>query len=352
MAEQNTTNGNVKIETHAKSRGGKGLFWLVVVGGTFIGGIWALESGFLDTLLQTEEELAQPAETVQKPAAPKPSASNSEILQLRQEQKRTQKLLETQRRELRHLDERMQQLVQQVEALAKTPASAMQGPAAIQNGEAAVAVQSGLLQLEQRLESLQANYKGSTRRYAARLELAQLADELDDRLREGLAYEDHMPRLRKLARESGMDIPALDTLAPYASEGAPTLASLLDRFDEMLELALPVSLSTKEATGFGETLRQRLSHIITIRRVDIEPTDDSDEAHLTRVGNELQMGNVELALTHLQQTSGKVYDLFVPWRQQAKTYLAVQDAIRQLKNTALQPVNASFAEPEVQPEAE
>lgn len=353
MTEQNTTSSNnAETEAPAKSRNGKGLFWLIVVGGTFIGGIWALESGFLDTLLQTEEELSRPTETLQKPAASKPS-SNSEIFQLRQEQKRTQNLLETQHRELRRFDERLQQLTQQVETLAKTTVSApTPNPAMIQNGEAAIAVQSNLQQLEQRLESLQTGYQRSTQRYASRLGLARLADDLDTRLREGVAYEDYMPRLRKLARELGTDLPALDTLAPYASEGAPTLTSLLDSFDETLELALPESLSAKETTSFGETLRQRLSHVVTIRRVDIEPTDDSDEAYLARAENELQTGNVELALTHLQQTSGTVYDLFTSWRQQAKAYLAVQDAVEQLKAAALQPVDASRAETEALPEAE
>lgn len=353
MTEQNTTSSNATTEATAKSRSGSGLFWLIVVGGTFIGGIWALESGFLDMVLQTEEEFPRPVETRQESISAQPSPANNEIFQLLQEQKHTQKLVETQRRELRRLDERLQQLAQQMETLAKTTASAaMQGPAVIQNGENAAAVQSGLQQLEQRLESLQADYQRNTRRYAARLELSRLADELDTRLREGVAYEDYMPRLRKLARESGMELPALDTLAPYASEGVPTLAGLLDRFDETLELALPVSLSRKETSGFGEALRQRLSHIVTIRRVDIEPTDDSDEAHLARTENELQMGNVELALTHLQQTSGTVYDLFAPWRQQAKIYLAVQDAVKQLKAAALQPIEPSYAESAAQPEAE
>lgn len=353
MTEQNTTSSNAETEVPAKSRSGKGLFWLIVAGGTFIGGIWALESGFLDTLLQTEEELSLPAETLREPTASKASSSNSEIFQLLQEQKRTQKLVETQRRELRRLDERLQQLTQQMETLAKTAVSApVPNPTVIQNGEAAVAMQSGLQQLEQRLESLQTNYQRSTQRYAARFELAQLADDLDTRLREGVAYEDYMPRLRRLVGKSGMELSALDTLAPYAGEGAPTLTSLLDSFDETLELALPASLSTKETASFGETLRQRLSHVVTIRRVDIEPTDDSDEAYLARAENELQTGNVELALTHLQQTSGTVYDLFTSWRQQAKAYLAVQDAAEQLKAAALQPIDASLAETEALPEAE
>lgn len=355
MTEQNTTGDHTETQSPAKPRGGKGLFWLIVLGGTLIGGFWALESGFLDTILQTEEDLPPPPaeETVQETAASTPSLSTGEIIQLIQEQKRTQKLAETQRRDLRRLDERLQQLTQQVDALAKTAASApshdpAQGPAIVQNGEAAMAVQSGLLQLEQRLESLQADYRRSTRQYAARLELAKLVDELATRLREGVAYEDYMPRLREAARKSGMELDALDSLAPYASDGAPTLASLLDSFDETLELAIPVSLSSKEASGFGETLRQRLSHIVTIRRVEIEPSDDSDEASLARAESALQEGNVEGALTHLQQTSGTVYDLFAPWRQQAKGYLAVQDAVEQMKTTILQPVAQSSGQPEAE----
>jgi hypothetical protein len=128
----------------------------------------------------------------------------------------------------------------------------------------------------------------------------------------------------------------LNSLSTYADDGAPSLAKLMDAFDEAVNIAVPASIAAKENPSFADELRGHLSRVITIRRVSADVSDDSDEAQIARAETELRMDNVDMALAHIEQLSDPTREIFAPWTHEAEAYLAAQDAMAQLKNALTQ----------------
>lgn len=233
------------------------------------------------------------------------------------------------------LSERMNAMQDSITALENAPEATAQSSDL--NSEIADTLQNKLSVLTLRLKELQANYEQNNQRYAARLRMTQLLDIIADKTENGESYAREMQQIQQLALANNINSPALQTLATHAQTGAPSLALLMDEFNETLIAAIPVSLAAKEEHNFGDKVRSRLSHIVSIRRVEVESTDNSDEAQIARAEAELQMGNVNMALTHLEQLSEVPHQVFARWRQKAETFLQVHTALEQLKSTLVQP---------------
>jgi hypothetical protein len=264
-------------------------------------------------------------------------ADESGITELHANQQHAKKVRLALRADVDANSRRLEELARQVQALADTianqqpsagtPAAAAEDTATLEQVEA----------LRQQIAELRQTYAQDSARYATRIRLSQQLDAIAARVRDGETYADALTRLRNDAGDSGLDEAMLDVLAAHAEEGAPTLSDLMEAFDETMQAALPASLITKPDQDITDTLRGRLSHIVSIRKLEVDAGDDSDEAQLTRAEAELQAGNVAMALTHLSQLSDAPRVLFDAWRSEAEAYLDVQDALASLKSALSQP---------------
>lgn len=316
------------------------LFFGVLIGG----GIWAAQNekipGFPkkpvpDVVHTSAYQPNAPTKIKEEPSV-SPNVEVAELLALQEQAKRVRLAL---RKDINALEAQFAEITQRLDSLQSTVENLQNNAiTSTANAEAPgnAAMQADLTALNEKIAALQQDYETRSHRYVTQLQINQLLDAIAVRLREGESYAADMRQLMLLAGDSGLNEDALNNLAMHADEGAPSLAKLIDSFDEAAQTAVPASLAAKENPNFSDEVRGHLSRVVTIRRIEADATDDSDEAQIIRAETELHMGNVDMALTHLAQLSDATREIFAPWVSEAEAYLAAQDALAQLKNALTQ----------------
>lgn len=220
--------------------------------------------------------------------------------------------------------------------------------------------------LEERLRRLEAAEKAQPGMDAeARKALAATVDDLSRRMRsvESAAAKDTttmergralvlaVAQLRETLRGSGpfeRDLEALSAiggddaevakavamLKPLAAKGLPSVAELRDRFDPV---ATAISQAAGRAEGNGWVSRtvDRLSSLVTVRRVDGKADDKSADGILTRAEMRLKEGDLGGAVRALEDLSGSAAAAAQPWLNEARTRLAVDRALAALHGRAI-----------------
>lgn len=194
--------------------------------------------------------------------------------------------------------------------------------------------------LTAKIDSLQKTYDAQAAQSATRLQILQLASQIQDKLTAGETYTKEFAELRPLLGGDTIPRAAVYTLQQNAERGVPSLTDLMTDFQEITSIAIPLSIAANNTSSFGDSLRAKFGNLITIRKVDVDTDDDTDEANIARAEAELRAGNIDMTLTHLQQLTAETKALFAQWITQANHYLDTREAITVVKSLALQPTSA------------
>lgn len=143
--------------------------------------------------------------------------------------------------------------------------------------------------------------------------------------------------LEALAAIGGDDAEVAKTVAmlkPLAAKGLPSVAELRDRFDPV---ATAVSQAAGRAEGNGWMSRtvDRLSSLVTVRRVDGKADDKSVDGVLTRAEMRLKEGDLGGAVRALDDLTGPAAASAQPWLTEARGRLAVDRALATLHGRAI-----------------
>lgn len=342
--------------TEKSSKSGGGFVWLLLVAAAIGGGIWAIEQGYVDVLLteQTQpvmttetKKIAEPESSTTPPSPafeePAPVAAKDEDISLllhnqeasRRERAQLRKNLAAVNAEIGALSSSMQSLVKTMESKQNEPATIAVTAAPVDNS-AVQAMETRVSELAARLDSLQQDYERQSVTHAVRLQILQTVGAIEERVEQGKPYADMLPRLQRLAARIKIHPESLDVLAAQSEESVSSLSELIQDFSTNAALALPYSLGAEGEASWSDTLRSNVAHVISIRRIEVATDDNSDEAHIARAEAELRNGNVDMAITHLEQLSADPQTLFNGWMQKAQRYMAVHEAIHQLQSLVIQ----------------
>jgi hypothetical protein len=127
--------------------------------------------------------------------------------------------------------------------------------------------------------------------------------------------------------------PGLQTLRPIAGEGAPTVAQLQARLEEIaagLPQAEPDAV-TAEGDGFFGTIGQRLQGMVTVRRAD----EADMPVALDRALEALQRNDVQAAITQIEQVSEAPPDEIANWLADARARRDVEAGLDELSDAVL-----------------
>lgn len=305
------------------SSGMRGLYWFLGTLAAVGIGVWAIQQGYISL----------PGEEISAPVSAAPPREDTSLADLQNAFEASNRSVQALQSQVRRLEERVQTL-SNAQATPQPAAAQAALPPAVDNS-AIAKLEASLTDLNGKLETLQTNYKKQHSVNTARLEAMQVADEIEDDLRTGEAYEQPFQKLRALAEPANMPESPLRTLGAYASKGVSPLSTLIEGFEEAARLAVPISLSAASNPSTADKMRTRLAHIVTIRKIEVDEEDNSDEAQIARAEAELRVGNVDMALTHLEQLSADPKVIFAAWREQANAYLDAREALIQVKAAAM-----------------
>ena len=125
-------------------------------------------------------------------------------------------------------------------------------------------------------------------------------------------------------------------LAKNAKAGIPTLAALRDRFDGLAGKIVQAS-KTLEEKGWMERAANRITALVTWRRVDGDEEGTSVDAIVARAEARLREGNLPAAVKVLEDLSGfeKAAIRAAPWLLDAKARVTAERAVATLHVYAL-----------------
>lgn len=315
----------------------KSFLWMLFFAALIGGSVWVAQNFSASDYVNKPEHPAEQISTYTPPTPAITPVQQPEVAELQEKLEQAKRVRLALRRDINTLKTQLAEVTQRLDSLQSTVENLQMAPVTgIIQPLASSVTQAEVATLNEKIATLQQDYEAKNQRYLARLQISQLFDSIAVRLRDGESYDSDMRQLMLLAADSGLNHEALETLSTYADDGAPSLAQLIDLFDEAAQEAVPASLAAKENPSFSDEMRGHLSRVVTIRRINADTTEDSDEAQIARAETELHMGNVDMALTHLEQLSDTPRELFSPWVSAAESHLAAQDALTQLKNALMQ----------------
>lgn len=153
--------------------------------------------------------------------------------------------------------------------------------------------------------------------------------QLREALRVSSPFTGELQALRKVAGSDQGMMKALDVLEPYAATGTPTLASLRAGFESVAGMIVGAA-RTLEGEGWMARTVNRLSSLVTVRRVDEAPDDHSLDAVVARAETSLKAGDLMAAVKTLEGLSGAPGEAAAPWLEGARARLAAERAMATL----------------------
>ncbi len=120
-------------------------------------------------------------------------------------------------------------------------------------------------------------------------------------------------------------------LAKTADTGIPTLATLRDRFDGLAGKIVHASKALEE-NGWMERAANRITALVTLRRIDGHEEGTSVDAIVARAEARLKEGNLPAAVKALKDLSGfeKANARAAPWLRDAKARVTAERAVATL----------------------
>jgi uroporphyrinogen-III synthase len=189
-------------------------------------------------------------------------------------------------------------------------------------------LQQTVAALTSRLAALEENagdVRAQRRQEAKVIALSQLAADL----RQGGGYDDSLRAAQTLAAGDAELTAILDPLAGQAAAGAPTLARLRQRFEQVAPEIVRAGIADAGGDWLDKTAN-RLASLITIRRVG-EVAGDSVEAVVARAESRLGNGDLAAAVDQLEALEGAPARAAEGWLAAARERLAAEAAADKLQ---------------------
>ncbi len=144
-------------------------------------------------------------------------------------------------------------------------------------------------------------------------------------------FEKSLETLKAVGGENPDIKTATALLAKTARTGIPTLSTLRDRF-ELLAGKIVSASKTLEESGWIERAANRVSSLVTWRRVDEKPDSTSIDAMVARAEARLREGDLQAAVKSLEGLSANTKALAqaAPWLKDAKARVMAKRAVATL----------------------
>jgi len=199
--------------------------------------------------------------------------------------------------------------------------------------------------VERRIESLEAQRPGKGHGALAGTSALILSiGQLRDVIRQGRPFTAELSAAMAVATESPPRDAALDALfaqlQPYAETGVVTHATLRNSFSDMA-LAVLQADQGMDGDGWISQAINRLTSLVTVRRVDEDAMPDSADARIARAEADLLLGDLAAVVEVLSGLSEPAAVAAEPWLAQVRATLAVERTMTDLNSFVIAQLSAA-----------
>lgn len=233
-------------------------------------------------------------------------------------------------------DARVPDLAQRIEKLENAPQSSgssdtlqkLEAELAAQR-EANAALVARLDAMEKAASGRAAASAGSAAAGGYFIAVGQLRDVID----RGVAFSAPLNAVKTLSGDDAGAKAAIAALTPHAAKGIPTEGVLRRRFPEAAREATSAAVGAPDA-GWTDRTLNRLSRVITVRRVEGDDTGNSAPAILGRAEEKLDAGDLKGALAELKSLGEASTRAMAGWTRDANARVAARKALADLTRSA------------------
>ncbi len=150
----------------------------------------------------------------------------------------------------------------------------------------------------------------------------------------GDAFESELKAVQGMAPAS-MNVEALvSPFVGYAAKGVPTEEALLTAFPQIAPRVLLAALEPEDSPLLAGTL-ERLSSLVSVRRVDAGAEGDSTQAVMARAEAKIEARDIAGAIVELSALKGAPAMVMQPWLADATARLAARNVMSALSAEAI-----------------
>ncbi len=179
------------------------------------------------------------------------------------------------------------------------------------------------------------NFESGSQR-AHRVSAAALA--LSEKMESSKGAAEEYAALKSAAVENGVIASALETIPTSVKKGIPTLPELQGSFDGVYNISRQAAYVPKGRSGVEGQLAGKLFAKLTVPPASdaSPPADESDSGKmadyiLARAKQHIEIGELEAAVSDLDQLSGQVAFTVKDWKSAAMDRIAVEKALKVIK---------------------
>lgn len=147
-------------------------------------------------------------------------------------------------------------------------------------------------------------------------------------------FADELQVVRQLGGADPQVREALSEIAPLSDSGVPTVSQLASRFDRLASGIVRAGQQEGPQPWY-EKAANRVSSLITVRRVAGEVEGDSAAAIVSRAEARLQENDLEGAVAQVGTLEGPAAEVAAPWLRDANARLAADRAVAALTRQAI-----------------
>lgn len=160
------------------------------------------------------------------------------------------------------------------------------------------------------------------------------ATQLAGAVERGDRFTIELKTVRNLAPSSINVESMLESFAAYADKGIPTKEALLARFPAMVDSAMRATILPDDNQLLAGTV-ERLSSLVSVRRVDAAAEGDSAPAVLARAEAKAEVGDLIGATAEIATLNGAPAEAAKPWLTDATVRLSAQENLSALAAEAV-----------------
>ena len=191
-----------------------------------------------------------------------------------------------------------------------------------------------LASVNQTVDSVNQTVESRNNAAAQAQALVLAAGQLRTALASGQPFQQELQGMRALGIGDPQVTQPLDTLAPHAGKGVPTLPQLSDRFGPLASEIVRAD-NRGDGQNWVDQVKGTLSTLVTIRREGGGVVGDSADAVVARAQAALKDGNLAKAVEELSALQGSAAATAAPWVADAQARLAADQAGQQLSQRAI-----------------
>jgi uroporphyrinogen-III synthase len=194
-------------------------------------------------------------------------------------------------------------------------------------------IEATVKSLEGKIAALEARAAaaGAGERAAA---LVVALGQLREAIESGQAYAPSLDAVAALGAGEAKIAEAVAALRPAAGTGIPSRRELAGRFDPVARDLARVALAP-EGAGWTDRALQRLTRLVTVRRVGADVAGDVPDAVAARAEARLAAGDVAGAVAEVDRLTGPAAAAAQAWLAAAKARLAAERTLDELSRHAL-----------------